>query len=62
MITGKVAKIGEKMTVRRFVRYEAEGGLVESYIHMGGKVGVLLKPPAKTPRPCTKCCMTLRCR
>ena len=24
-------------------RYEAEGGLVESYIHMGGKVGVLLK-------------------
>ena len=43
MITGKVAKIGEKMTVRRFVRYEAEGGLVESYIHMGGKVGVLLK-------------------
>ena len=43
MITSKVAKIGEKMTVRRFVRYEAEGGLVESYIHMGGKVGVLLK-------------------
>ena len=43
MITAKVAKIGEKMTVRRFVRYEAEGGLVESYIHMGGKVGVLVK-------------------
>ena len=48
MITGKVAKIGEKMTVRRFVRYEAEGGLVESYIHMGGKVGVLLKAPGDT--------------
>ena len=43
MITAKVAKIGEKMTVRRFVRYEAEGGIVAQYIHMGGKVGVLVK-------------------
>ena len=43
LITAKVAKIGEKMTVRRFVRYEADGGEVESYIHMGGKVSVLVK-------------------
>ena len=28
LITAKVAKIGEKMTVRRFVRYEADGGEV----------------------------------
>ena len=40
LITEKVAKIGEKITVRRFARYE--GAIVDSYIHMGGKVGVLV--------------------
>ena len=43
MITEKVAKIGEKITVRRFARYEAGNGIVDSYIHMGGKVGVLVQ-------------------
>ncbi len=42
VVTEKTAKIGEKISVRRFVRYHAEKGTVESYIHMGGKVGVLL--------------------
>ncbi|MCQ2437952.1 MAG: translation elongation factor Ts [Clostridia bacterium] len=41
-ITEKTAKIGEKISVRRFARYHAENGTVDSYIHMGGKVGVLL--------------------
>ncbi len=40
MINEKVAKIGEKISVRRFARYE---GVVDSYIHMGGKVGVLVQ-------------------
>jgi len=43
MITAKVATIGEKITVRRFVRYQAANGMVDSYIHMGGKVGVLIE-------------------
>lgn len=43
LITEKVAKIGEKITVRRFARYEAGSGIVDSYIHMGGKVGVLVQ-------------------
>lgn len=47
IITAKVAKIGEKMSIRRFVRYEAAGGQLESYIHMGGKVGVLVKAEAE---------------
>ena len=42
MITEKTAKIGEKISIRRFVRYAATNGTVDSYIHMGGKVGVLL--------------------
>jgi elongation factor Ts len=39
--TALVGKIGENMTIRRFVRYEAKGKLV-SYIHGGAKVGVLV--------------------
>ena len=37
------AKIGEKIAIRRFAKYTAENGIVESYIHMGGKVGVLVE-------------------
>ena len=36
-----VGKIGENMSLRRFVRVEAQGKLV-SYIHGGAKVGVLV--------------------
>ena len=43
LITEKTAKIGEKITVRRFARYEGKDGYVDSYIHMGGKVGVLVQ-------------------
>ena len=39
--TTLVGKIGENMSVRRFVRVEAKGKLV-SYIHGGAKIGVLL--------------------
>lgn len=41
-----IAKIGENISVRRFVRYEIEDGkygLIDSYIHMGGRVGVLVE-------------------
>jgi len=41
LVTTATAEIGEKISVRRFARYE--GGIVESYIHMGGKVGVLVQ-------------------
>ncbi len=37
------AKIGEKIAIRRFAKFVSENGLVESYIHMGGKVGVLVE-------------------
>ena len=39
--TALVGKIGENLSVRRFVRVEAKGKLV-SYIHGGAKIGVLL--------------------
>ncbi|HLW04379.1 MAG TPA: translation elongation factor Ts, partial [Azoarcus sp.] len=38
---GLVGKIGENMTLRRFARIEAKGTL-QSYIHGGSKIGVLI--------------------
>jgi len=41
LVTEATATIGEKISIRRFVIYETEGKLT-SYIHMGGKIGVLV--------------------
>ena len=44
MVKSATAEIGEKISVRRFVRYEGkENSKIDSYIHMGGKVGVLIE-------------------
>ena len=42
IVTEAIAKIGENISVRRFVRYESAEGNVYSYIHGGGKIGVLV--------------------
>ncbi len=42
VLTNKIATIGENMSIRRFVRFESTG-LVESYIHGDGKIGVLVE-------------------
>jgi elongation factor Ts len=49
-----VGKLGENINVRRWDRLEVKGsGLVHSYVHMGGKIGVLLvvetSKPAQSP-------------
>ncbi|MDR3594176.1 translation elongation factor Ts [Clostridium sp.] len=38
-----IAKLGENMTVRRFTKFSLENGVVSSYIHGGGRIGVLLE-------------------
>ena len=43
VITEAVAKIGEKITIRRFVVYKAQNGFIDSYIHMNGSTGVLIE-------------------
>lgn len=43
LVTASVAKIGEKISVRRFALYEAPEGVVAAYIHGGGKIGVLVE-------------------
>ena len=41
VLVGKIATIGENMSVRRFARFESQG-LVEKYIHGDGKIAVLV--------------------
>jgi elongation factor Ts len=43
-VVAKIAEIGENIIVRRNVKYTVKGnGIVAGYIHLGGKVGVLLE-------------------
>ena len=39
LLNAAVAKIGEKISIRRFARAE---GVVDTYVHLGGKIGVLV--------------------
>lgn len=41
LITEGIHNMGENMTLTRFGRLNVEGGYVSSYVHMGGKIGVL---------------------
>ncbi|MBE7088594.1 MAG: elongation factor Ts [Clostridiales bacterium] len=41
-ITNETAVIGEKISLRRFEIYETSGK-IETYLHMGGKVGVMVE-------------------
>jgi len=43
LVTDAVAKIGENLQARRFARFESTDGVIGSYIHMGGKIGVLVE-------------------
>lgn len=42
-LSSKIAVIGEKLSIRRFVQLENEAGCVVSYIHGGGRIGVLVE-------------------
>ena len=42
LVSEATVAIGEKITVRRFARVKTEG-VVSTYIHMGGKVGVIVE-------------------
>ena len=43
LVSDATVSIGEKISIRRFARFETKAGAVETYIHMGGKIGVLLQ-------------------
>lgn len=41
-LAAQIAVIGENMNIRRFEQVKEENGFVASYIHAGGKIGVLV--------------------
>jgi len=41
-LAGQIAVIGENMNIRRFQQMKEDNGFIASYIHMGGKIGVLV--------------------
>jgi elongation factor Ts len=42
-LTALIAKIGENLSLRRFRRIDCTpNGIIEGYLHMGGKIGVLV--------------------
>ncbi len=42
-VTALIAKIGENISVRRFEKFNVENGIIQSYIHGNGKIGVLVQ-------------------
>lgn len=40
---GLVARLGEKINVRRFVHYEGKGAHLDTYVHPGSRIGVLVE-------------------
>jgi elongation factor Ts len=43
ILTEAIVSIGENIGLRRFVRVRTDGGRVGSYVHAGGKIGVLVE-------------------
>ena len=41
-LSSQISIIGENLTIRRFDKLESPNGLVYDYIHMGGKIGVIV--------------------
>ena len=42
-LSQKIAIIGEKLSIRRFQKITSEDGVLTTYIHAGGKIGVLVE-------------------
>ena len=56
-LASMIAVIGENMTIRRFAKVNASEGAVESYIHAGGKIGVLVEAKTDSNSDAVKECL-----
>ena len=56
VLTEKIAVIGENLNIRRFEKVETEGCVV-SYIHGGGRIGVLVEADADVVNDEIKACL-----
>ena len=43
LVTEAIGKIGEKISIRRFTKMVANDTKIDSYIHLGGKIGILVE-------------------
>ncbi|WP_160675630.1 translation elongation factor Ts [Clostridium sp. C8-1-8] len=50
-LTALIAKLGENMSVRRFQKFSVENGITQSYIHGGGRIGVVVELGCETASP-----------
>ncbi len=50
----QVAVIGEKLSIRRIKKVTADNGVVVSYVHGGGRIGVLLSAETETVNDAVK--------
>jgi elongation factor Ts len=49
-----VGKLGENITLRRWAKLTTTNGLIHSYVHLGGKIGVLLAVKIGDPSAASK--------
>ena len=56
---GKIATIGENISIRRFARFETTDGLIEKYIHGDGKIAVLVNMTSGTKELAKDVCMQI---
>ena len=57
-LVAKVARIGEKLSIRRFEKIVAENGCVVSYVHGGGRIGVIVEAATDVVNDAVKEAMT----
>ena len=58
-LIGKIATIGENISIRRFARFETTDGLIEKYIHGDGKIAVLVNMTSGTKELVKDVCMQI---
>ena len=53
-LVDKIAVIGEKLSIRRFEKLETSEGCVVSYVHGGGRIGVIIQAKANVVNDAVK--------
>ena len=56
-LSSQISIIGENMNIRRFEKVTEENGFVASYIHAGGKIGVLVEADTANATDAVKECL-----
>ncbi|MBE5960491.1 MAG: elongation factor Ts, partial [Lachnospiraceae bacterium] len=55
-LASQIAIIGENMNIRRFAKVTSENGFIESYVHAGGKIAILVELETTVRNEATREC------